>query len=235
MTLAETNMTDQNGGGNLRWLPVYNGLRDAVVSHRLLPGTKLPEDELATIYSVSRAFVRAALQALAHDRLVRLEPNRGAFVAEPSREEAREVFEARLLIEPEVASLAAKVIKPKQVRQLRQHLHDEHEALHAGRDSEAIMLSALFHTHLAEISGHSILAGFVGDLLPRSSLIISLYWERRETTCQCDAHHALVDAIEKHKSGEAAVLMKTHILDLLAGLNLERVDKEQKRLSDILR
>ncbi|WP_036580147.1 FCD domain-containing protein, partial [Brucella anthropi] len=136
---------------------------------------------------------------------------------------------------PEVASLAAKVIKPQQVKQLRQHLHDEHEALHAGRDSEAIMLSALFHTHLAEISGHSILAGFVGDLLPRSSLIISLYWERRETTCQSDAHHALVDAIEDHRSDDAAALMKTHILDLLAGLNLERVEKEQKRLSDILR
>jgi len=234
MNLAATNTTDQNGG-NARWLPVYNGLREAVVSHRLLPGTKLPEDELATIYSVSRAFVRSALQALAHDRLVRLEPNRGAFVAEPSREEAREVFEARLLIEPQVAALAAKVIKLEQVKQLRQHLHDEHAALHAGRDSEAIMLSALFHTHLAEISGHSILAGFVGDLLPRSSLIISLYWERRETTCQSDAHHALVDAIEEHRADDAAALMKTHILDLLAGLNLERVEKEQKRLSDILR
>ncbi|MFQ0815702.1 GntR family transcriptional regulator [Brucella anthropi] len=235
MNLADTNMTDQNGGGNARWLPVYRGLRDAVIGHKLLPGTKLPEDELASIYAVSRAFVRSALQALAQDRLVRLEPNRGAFVAEPSPEEAREVFEARLLIEPEVAALAAKVIKPKQVRQLRQHLNDEHEALHAGRDSEAIMLSALFHTHVAEISGHSILAGFVGDLLPRSSLIISLYWERRETTCQSDAHHALVDAMEKHRSEDAAALMKTHILDLLAGLNLARVEKDQKRLSDILR
>ena len=68
----------------MRWFPVYAGLRDAIVSHRLAPGTKLPEDELASIYSVSRTVIRAALQALSHDRLARLEPNRGAFVAQPT-------------------------------------------------------------------------------------------------------------------------------------------------------
>ena len=68
-----------------RWSPIYSALRDAIISHRLGPGTKLPEDELASIYSVSRTVIRAALQALAHDRLARLEPNRGAFVAQPSK------------------------------------------------------------------------------------------------------------------------------------------------------
>ncbi|MBO1040367.1 GntR family transcriptional regulator [Brucella pituitosa] len=229
--------TTENGNNNgaARWHSVYQGLRDAIVSHQLLPGTKLPEDELATIYSVSRAVVRSALQALSHDRLARLEPNRGAFVAEPSREEAREVFEARTLIEPEVAALAAKVATAADIARLRKHLDDEHAALHAGRDSDAIRLSARFHLDLAEIAGHSILAGFVAELLPRSSLIIALYWQRRETTCESHAHNALVDAIEQHKVEDAETLMKTHILDLLAGLNLDRMEKEQKRLSDILR
>src|SRR5262245_63015782 len=90
-----------------RWPQVYGALKDAILSHRLAPGTKMPEDELASIYSVSRSVVRSALQALAHDRLARLEPNRGAFVAQPSKKEAREIFEARALIEPRVAALAA--------------------------------------------------------------------------------------------------------------------------------
>jgi len=239
MNFLDTQPTDHSetgtSNGATRWHPVYQGLRDAVVGHQLLPGTKLPEDELATIYSVSRAVVRSALQALAHDRLVRLAPNRGAFVAEPSREEAREVFEARTLIEPEVAAIAAQVATAEDIAKLRKHLHDEHEALHAGRDSDAIRLSARFHLDLAEIAGHSILAGFVAELLPRSSLIIALYWQRRETTCESHAHNALVDAIEQHRSDEASALMKTHILDLLTGLNLDRTEKEQKRLSDILR
>lgn len=239
MNFLDTQTTDnnENGGnnGSTRWHPVYEGLRDAVVSHQLLPGTKLPEDELASIYSVSRAVVRSALQALAHDRLVRLEPNRGAFVAEPSQEEAREVFEARMLIEPQVAMLAANVATAEDVKKLRKHLDDEHEALHAGRDSDAIRLSARFHLELAGLAGHSIFAGFVADLLPRSSLIIALYWQRRETTCESHAHTALVDAIEHHKGKDASVLMKKHILDLLAGLNLNRSGKEQKRLSEVLK
>ncbi|MBC8719001.1 GntR family transcriptional regulator [Ochrobactrum sp. Marseille-Q0166] len=229
------NSETKAGNGGARWHPVYQGLRDAVVSHQLLPGTKLPEDELATIYSVSRAVVRSALQALAHDRLVRLEPNRGAFVAEPSRDEAREVFEARTLIEPEVAAIAAKVATPSDIAKLRKHLQDEHEALHAGRDSDAIRLSARFHLDLAEIAGHSILRGFVTELLPRSSLIIALYWQRRETTCESHAHNALVDSIEKHRPNEASFLMKAHILDLLDGLNLNKAEKSHKPLSDILK
>ena len=119
--LGPTTQDDSNKPA-MRWFPVYAGLRDAIVSHRLAPGTKLPEDELASIYSVSRAVIRAALQALSHDRLVRLEPNRGAFVAQPTRQEAREVFEARALIEPRVAALAADVAKPADTKRLRLHL-----------------------------------------------------------------------------------------------------------------
>ncbi|TIL63287.1 MAG: GntR family transcriptional regulator [Mesorhizobium sp.] len=219
----------------MRWFPVYAGLRDAIVSHRLAPGTKLPEDELASIYSVSRAVIRAALQALSHDRLARLEPNRGAFVAQPTKQEAREVFEARALIEPKVAALAADVAKPAEIAQLRLHLEKEHEALHASRDSDAIMLSAKFHVGIAEIAGHSILTGFVKDLLSRSSLIIALYWHRRDTTCESHAHRALVDAIEKHDAKNASDLMRSHLIDLLSGLDLSLGEKKPESLSDILR
>lgn len=218
-----------------RWSPIYHGLRDAIVGHRLAPGTKLPEDELASIYSVSRTVIRAALQALAHDRLARLEPNRGAFVAQPSTKEAREVFEARSLIEPRVAALAAEVAKPKDVVLLRRHLEKEREALDAGRDSEAIMLSARFHVGVAEIADHSILTGFVRDLVSHSSLIIALYWRRRDTTCESHAHHALVDAIEAGQPAKAADLMKNHMLDLLSGLDLERAGQRPESLADILR
>src|SRR5215510_2236211 len=130
-----TEFTDGNDDGKpaARWSPIYYGLRDAIVGHRLAPGTKLPEDELASIYSVGRSVIRSALQALSHDRLARLEPNRGAFVAQPSKREAREIFEARALLEPKVAALAAESAKPANISLLRAHLEKEHEALHAGQ------------------------------------------------------------------------------------------------------
>ena len=219
----------------VRWSAVYLGLRDAILTHALQPGTKLPEDELGEIYSVSRTIVRSALQALAHDRLVTLEPNRGAFVAKPTKLEAREVFEARALIEPKVAALAAEVAKPKDVALLRHHLEEEHAAVHAGKDGEAVVLSGRFHVAIAEIAGQSILTDFVRGLCSRSSLIISLYWRRRDTICESHAHHALVDAIDKNSPRDAAELMNSHLVDLLSGLDLSERHGEPRRLADILR
>jgi DNA-binding GntR family transcriptional regulator len=218
------------------WASVYVGLRDAIVSHKIAPRSKLPEDEIASIYGVSRTIVRSALQALSHDRLVNLEPNRGAFVAQPTKREAREVFEARALIEPRVAALACQNVTPKQVERLREHLEREHEATHTGQDSDAIMLSARFHVDIAELADHQILTGYVKDLVLRSSLIVALYWRRRDTTCESHAHHALVEAIEAKDAKASSELMRSHIVDLLSGLNISnKVDTPSQPLSTILK
>lgn len=218
------------------WTPVYTGLRDAIVAHKIAPGSKLPEDEIASIYGVSRTIVRSALQALGHDRLVNLEPNRGAFVAQPTKREAREVFEARALVEPHVAALACQNVTPERIARLRDHLEREHEATHAGRDSDAIMLSARFHVDIAELAEHQILTEFVKDLVLRSSLIISLYWRRRDTTCESHAHHALIEAIEAKDAKASSELMRSHLVDLLSGLDLSnKVELPNQPLSSILK
>jgi DNA-binding GntR family transcriptional regulator len=231
--VAETE--DAKARTGARWSVVYLGLREAILTHALRPGTKLPEDELGEIYSVSRTLVRSALQALSHDRLVTLEPNRGAFVAKPTKIEAREVFEARALIEPKVASLAAEAAKPADIVLLRRHLEDEHEAVRAGKDGEAVVLSARFHVAIAEIAGQSIFTEFVRGLCSRSSLIISLYWRRRDTICESHAHHALVEAIAANSPRDAAELMTSHLVDLLSGLDLAARATEPRRLADILK
>jgi len=219
----------------VRWPQVYGALKEAILSHRLAPGTKLPEDELASIYSVGRSVIRSALQALSHDRLARLEPNRGAFVAQPSKKEAREIFEARALLEPRVAALAAESATPRNVSALRAHLEKEHEALRTGQTGIAITLSARFHVALAEIADHSILTELVTDLVSRSSLIVALYWRHRDTTCEVHAHRALMNAIAKGKPKDASELMTSHLVDLLSGLDLTLGEKKPKSLADILR
>lgn len=225
---------EEAGKPAVRWSPVYLGLRSNILGHSLAPGTKLPEDELGAIYSVSRTVVRAALQALAHDRLVRLEPNRGAFVAKPSKTEAREVFEARALIEPRVAALAAENASHADAERLRRHLDEEHCALHEGKDGEAVVLSAQFHVAIAEIAGQAIFTQMVRDLCSRSSLIISLYWRRRDTICESHAHLALVEAIARRSPFDASELMTSHLVDLLSGLDLSERDNASRSLADIL-
>ncbi len=87
---------------------IYTELYNAILERRLPPETKLGENLLAEHYGVSRTIIRQGLQRLAHDRLVKLEPNRGAFVGSLSLQEAKQIYEA-WRSQPEMGRLLLKL------------------------------------------------------------------------------------------------------------------------------
>lgn len=202
---------------------VADALERAIHEHRLPPGAKLGEDEVAEVYGISRTVVRAALHRLAHQRLVELRRNRGAFVASPSVREAREVFEARALLEPRTARSAAERIRPDDLKVLQARIDEEHDALAAGDTGRALFLSGQFHIEVARIADQATIAGFITDLVARSSLIIALYWQRRSALCESHAHHALIEAFRAGHGALAEELMKGHLLDIVTSLDLRNV------------
>jgi DNA-binding GntR family transcriptional regulator len=214
---------------------VVAGLQRAIFEHKIAPGTKLSEDEVGDIFGVSRTIVRSALQALAHSQLVTIEKNRGAFIASPSPREAHEVFEARGLIEPRVATMAAKRMTDQALEALRLHTEEEHAAMHAGDKGKALSLSGGFHLKIADIAGHDVFTGFIHSLISRSSLIIALYWHRADTTCESHSHHALLKAFERRDAAAAEEIMRSHIVDLHSGLNLSGPNNPPRSLADALR
>jgi len=216
-------------------LEIVEGLQKAIFEHRIRPDTKLSEDEVGEIYGVSRTIVRSALQSLAHSQLVTIEKHRGAFVASPSVREAHEVFEARGLVEPRVAAMAADRIDEDGTARLRKHLADEQAALASGDKGVALSLSGTFHLEIAAIADHEIFTGFVRSLVARSSLIIALYWRRPDTTCESHSHHALVDALARQDASSAEEIMQSHIVDLHSGLDLSAGEKAPTSLSDALK
>jgi DNA-binding GntR family transcriptional regulator len=213
---------------------IYIELQKAILSHGLLPGVKLSEDEVGELFGASRTIVRTALQALAHSQLVTIEKNRGAFIAQPSVKEAQEVFEARELIEPRVAGMAAKIITPKDIEILQNHIKAEHDAIAAGDKGEALSLSGFFHVIIADIAEHDVFSKIVRSLISRSSLIIALYWKRLDTTCESHSHHALLDAFAENDVQAAEKIMKSHIVDLHSGLDLKSRSQSKQSLASIL-
>ena len=209
-------------------------LAHAIHEHKLQPGTKLSEDEVGEIFGVSRTVVRAALQRLAHDQLVTLKRNRGAFVAQPGLREAREVFEARALLEPRTARSAAERATPAHIARLQLHIDQEHAALQAGEPGRALRLSGQFHIEIAQVADQDTISGFIMQLIARSSLIIAVYWRRRNALCESHAHHALLDAIARHDGQAAEDLMKGHLLDLLSSLDLREATATPTSLKDAL-
>lgn len=211
---------------------VAHGLATAIHEQRLQPGTKLSEDEVGEIYGVSRTIVRAALQALAHDHLVVMMRNRGAFVAEPTVCDAQEVFEARALLEPRTARSAAKRATQEDVLRLRSHINDEHTAMAAGDVGRALRLSGQFHVEIARIADQETIAGFIETLVARSSLIIAVYTRRERALCESHAHDALIDALADGDEARAERLMTSHLADLLSALDLSPRRAEQRSLRD---
>ena len=232
-TTGSIDPTEAVGDGPSRADVVRRALLTAILEHRLGPGTKLGEDEIGSIYGVSRTIVRGALQSLAHEGIVVIEKNRGAFVAHPSVAEAREVFEARRLIEAAVTALAAERRDPGAILRLRAHLEAEHRAAEAGDGAAAIRLSGEFHIELARIAGHGVYAAFLTELVARSSLILLLY-RRREATCGDDHHRRLVDAIEAGREDEAVELMDHHLAEIVDGLDLAPRPAGARALAEIL-
>lgn len=204
---------------------IADQLTEAIHEHRLQPGAKLREDEVCEIFGVSRTIVRQALRSLEFEGLLTIEKNRGAFVAKPTLKEAHEVFQARALLEPTTARAAAERASDPDVAQLEQHIEAEHAALDRDEAGLALKLSGDFHLEIARIADQHTIEQFLRQLISRSSLVIALYWRRRNALCESNAHHALLDAFSNRDGASAEELMKGHLLDIYSQLDLrERKD-----------
>ena len=191
--------------------PVYAEIYEAILDHRLMPGTKLTEDALSDIFGVSRTIVRKALFRLGHENIVRLRPNRGAAVASPTIEEARQVFAARRVVEAAVVRAVAAKANAAQLDALRALAGKERASFDSGDRRGWIRLSGDFHLRLAEIGGNAVLSAFLKELVSRTSLIIALYQAPGGAACSSDEHAALIDAIESGDAGRAEALMEDHL------------------------
>lgn len=223
MNVIDSKIADRQQTAEDRARAIRDRLRDAIVDRRLTPGAKLAESEVGALFDASRTVARSALQMLEFEGLVRIERNRGAFVANPSPDEARQVFAARRLVEPGIAIAAAARTTPTDVVRLRDHLAKEgahmSERGPSARRAE-IRASGEFHLLLAAMSGNAILQRFLEELVARSSLVIALYGRSGASSCGHDEHALIVDALERGDGEAAAALIASHIDHIEADLEL---------------
>lgn len=206
----------------------------AVMDHRLLPGTKLVEDKLGQAFGVSRTRVRQVLIRLANEQLVTLLPHRGASIAQPTVQEAREVFEVRRLVEPTLLARFIEQASAPQRLALAHNIADEEAARAAGDRHAAIRLSGEFHLLIAEGAGHRTLQRLLRELVSRTSLVLMTYGRDdvhapskrrmprpqplRVQACGCREHRAVLTAIERNETEAATRLMLQHLAALEATL-----------------
>ena len=201
---------------------IVETLTKAIVEHRLHPGTKLAEQKLADHFGVSRTLVRQALFQLSQNRLIRLEPARGAFVAAPSVLEAKQVFAVRRMLEAEMTRAFVREVTPAKIKALKAHVAQEKSAVMAGDAAGRIELLGDFHVRMAELMGNDVLAQVLGELISRCALITLMYQTTRAAEHSNDEHADIVKALAAKDEKLAVRLMDAHLLSVEENLAFDR-------------
>ncbi|CAI2530852.1 GntR family transcriptional regulator [Serratia liquefaciens] len=197
---------------------IYNSLVKAIVEHRLLPGSKLPEEALAETFGVSRTGIRRVLQRLAAVQLVTQLPKRGAQVATPGQDEATQVFQTRKMLECTNLPQVLAHCDENHLLAMEEIVAQEQQAHRDQDGAAAIRLSAAFHVQLQAIAGNQVLTEMVSQLTLRSSLAIAVYGSPWQQGCRCHDHSDLLALLRRKDSAALADHMVRHFDDIVANL-----------------
>ncbi len=205
----------------------------SAISDGLLPaGTKLPEELLAEQWQVNRARIRTVLQRLAFENLVELRRNRGAFVASPTVKAARDVFEARRVIERVTTEIVTRTILTHRLNALKARLADRERLWVHGNRQQAIATISDFHRSLAALAHNESLATALELLILRTALILGSYGTPHMFAAAAAQYGSLLAVIESGESIVAAHTMERCLFALEKGLDLRPIEPRE---IDVLR
>jgi DNA-binding GntR family transcriptional regulator len=189
-------------------------LATAIGEGALKPGSKIIEEAIAEHFGVSRTVVRGALGVLQRDRLLERKRNRGTFVAEPSIEEAKQLFEARRALERTTLELVMQRITAADLDRLQALTDEELRIYHADHTAPKSASVGQFHVELSRIADNDVLSEMLAKLVARLSLVMALYEDERADDCGAEHHRAIVEALREQDLKKAQDLMDTHLGDI---------------------
>ena len=167
---------------------IYQTLSKVLLTGSLAPGTQLIETHIAGIFGVTRERIRKVLHRLGHEHLLDLIPTRGAFVTTPSLVQAREIYEARRIVEGGIVAILAGRHSDALVAQLREHASQERAAARRKDRASSIRLSREFHILLARATGSAFVVRQIHELVGRTSMLVALFEPSSASQCACAEH-----------------------------------------------
>ncbi|MFI6645149.1 GntR family transcriptional regulator [Streptomyces sp. NPDC050504] len=186
---------------------VCTAIRADIVSGVYERGSRLTEELLAKRYGVSRVPVREALRTLESEGFVTTRRHAGACVAEPSEQDAADLLEMRMLLEPLGAARAARRRTDAHLKVLRGLVRLGQER--AGRGEDLRSLGGWFHETLAQASGSQGLTALLGQLRHKIAWMYAVEQPARPVESWAE-HGAIVDAVARGDAERARALVALH-------------------------
>ncbi|GGS51966.1 GntR family transcriptional regulator [Streptomyces griseoviridis] len=208
----------------------YAELRGQILSGTLPAGARLAQYDLAESLNMSITPLREAIRRLSSEGLVTVETHRDVRVSTMSSDEARQLFEVRLSLDPTAAELAARRRTGEDVAVMRSAVT---RLLPVTRQwgEEALTAHRAFHQALYRASHNDVLIRLLDDLWDKSDRYRRLGLELppgdEPRTRDLEEHHRLVDLVEDGRATEAAQLMRDHITHSLTATAISALEDRE--------
>lgn len=184
-------------------------LRGAIIDGRLPPGTALRQQELASLFGVSRMPVREALRQLEAQGLLQVVMHKGAVVAPLIGEDAVDTYALRVLLESEALRQSIPLLDAEDIARARGFIQQlENETRHA----ELGRLNRLFHMSLYAKAHNQKLLRLIENELNEEERFLRFHLSSMGLgKLTQDDHHALVDAASDKQVEQAIKLLEEHL------------------------
>jgi len=201
-------------------MDVYNQLKKDILSGAIPFGERIRENQLASRYNVSRTPVREAIRKLAAEDLIEFHPNRGATVRTYTKEDIRDNYNLRAVIEGYACSLAAMNRDEESLALIRQSIVQSEEAIKIYRTNKTestyqlVEANQLFHSTITRMANNAELPKVLKALTTLPIMFLGFYWFDYEGVIESVNHHKHIEkAIRRGDPDQARAYMEVHILN----------------------
>ena len=201
---------------------IYHIVKKIILSALLPPGTRLPEARLAPLFGVTRERLRKVLHRLGHEQTLQIVPNIGTVVPTPSLDSARELFEARRVLEAGICMRLCEKVTVVELEQLREHLALERQTANSGLRPNFIITSSQFHLLLAKFLNNALMTAQLELLLAKSALFSIFHDPKNVSMCSCYEHEQIVEALEKRDIRAAYHATVSHLSLIETRLQMDK-------------
>ena len=214
---------------------IYHIVKKIILSAQLPPGTRLPEARLAPLFGVTRERLRKVLHRLGHEQTLQIVPNIGTVVPTPSLDSARELFEARRVLEAGICMRLCEKVTAAELDQLHEHLALERQTANSGLRPNFIITSSQFHLLLAKFLNNALVTAQLELLLAKSALFSTFHDPKNVSMCSCYEHEQIAQALEKRDIHAAYHATVSHLSLIETRLQMDRRAPSKVDVPEIFR
>lgn len=154
---------------------VYQHIKEAIFQRKMTPGFQLIETDISKQLQVSRTPIREAFQQLAKEGLVDIIPYRGAYIANPSHDEIKDICHARAVIESAAAEIIIDHITSEDIMVLEELVEKEEQASSKKDIEQYLSINKQFHLFIVQMANNQYFSEFAEILLDKTNIYLIFY------------------------------------------------------------